>query len=452
MLVRYLLVSLPERLHLGRGATQEFFRALPVYTVDNHADSHLVGVERRLVGPVFFLLDIHGSQQPDILQSVQQIGDQPDRYVVLVRQFDGCVGLLIVLKPKNDTMQQVQGQKIFVPPRHGFQVFLVLKLLVVLNSEAQFGANQNEQTGPLQPHHNDRYSGKRTINDTCASEEHNHVHRQHLQQLEERTHYHGREDCAGEVYLRVRDSHVHPQEHQPCYNELHEPNHRAVPVADLLEQRNRFNRGVDKNAHARGGDHQYGHHEQNCDICGQLAQDRARLLDVPNGVERLLHVAEETIYRPNKDEQSYTDERAALSRLQIAVDHSHDLRHNVRLAEHGLLELLLDNLGKPETFGYGEHHCQDWNDSKHKVVSQCVGCGIQLLGTETSDYQNQGLEHSEAYALDAFAVFQFAGRPPPEVILNEMYYLLPRAHNGLSEVSCLWFVIVCLLPKARVGP
>ena len=41
---------------------------------------------------------------------------------------------------------------------------------------------------------------------------------------------------------------------------------------------------------------------------------------------------EERIYRPKQDQDTDTDEDAALRGLQIALHHRHDGRHHVRLA------------------------------------------------------------------------------------------------------------------------
>ena len=149
MFVFELTESLPECLHLWRSSLQKLFRSLPVNALDNHSDSNLMGVKCRLVGLLLFLLDIYGAQQPDFHQSVQQLDDKAYRQVVVVGKFFSHIWQLVIFKTSNDTIQQVQGDKILVSARHDFQILLVLKLFVVLYGETHLCAYQNQQTSPL---------------------------------------------------------------------------------------------------------------------------------------------------------------------------------------------------------------------------------------------------------------------------------------------------------------
>ena len=130
-----------------------------------------------------------------------------------------------------------------------------------------------------------------------------------------------------------------------------------------------------------------------------MAQDRTRFLDVPDVVESGLHRLEERIDGPKEDDDTDTDEQAALRRFQVALHHRHDRWYQVRLAEERGVQMLLDDVHYAETFGYCHDHGQDGHDGKDERVGEGLGGVVEVLAGETACHEHDRTDNAVTDAL-----------------------------------------------------
>ncbi len=138
-------VLLPEVLHLGGRVAEELLGALRGNAVKHHADGDAVGVERGDVGGVLLVLHIDLADDVRLLKAREQLADETDRQLVLLRQFVRREGHLVLLETAYDDGQEVEHDIVLVAAGHVLKVTLVGKHLIVLDSEAQFRAYDKEQ-------------------------------------------------------------------------------------------------------------------------------------------------------------------------------------------------------------------------------------------------------------------------------------------------------------------
>ena len=234
----------------------------------------------------------------------------------------------------------------------------------------ELGTEQADAPRNLQPQHEKRDGGERTVDGIVGTQLYLIVDVQPFH-----SHEHRSRDDAGQNGVPPLDARVgHQREKQ------HESQHGKEERRDVKEEGHRLAEqlyvgqqgaeGLKEDADAAGDDHHKGKNQEYAEVVDNLSEDGTRALDEPDSVESLLDVRGKGNERIEKEDDADADEDAAFGVLQVGIDEEENRVGDVGVAFEGTSQPRLDDGVEPEAASYGEHDGQHRDSSKHAAVGE----------------------------------------------------------------------------------
>ena len=132
-----------------------------------------------------------------------------------------------------------------------------------------------------------------------------------------------------------------------------------------------------------------GKHEEGRQVIGKRADDRSRIAQLPDMIERLLHIVHQHQHGIEHENQTDTQEDTALGVYQIAVDKADDRLCRLRLRLECVAKPDLDVFVIAETPRNGEDHRDDGDKSQECGISQRRRLGHDTLSRKETDRQTK---------------------------------------------------------------
>ena len=136
--------SMPEFFHLCRYVAEEFFVSASLYVLQQQADCYLIDIHCWLEPNVFLtIICANLIENLHFNQASEQLVDNANRQMVFFCQFLRRVWRNSFLESFDYSMTDVDCKVVFVSSGHSFGVDLIVEMLIVLDSVAQFCSEKN---------------------------------------------------------------------------------------------------------------------------------------------------------------------------------------------------------------------------------------------------------------------------------------------------------------------
>ena len=131
-------------------------------------------------------------------------------------------------------------------------------------------------------------------------------------------------DDAGEPHMRIRHEDVECHEHARHQHVRYQVYQKAHQRAQQQEIRHVVGYRREEDSDTRSDDQNERKEEKHRQVVGEGAENAARLLHLPDFVERVFHAAHQHQHRVEHEEQTDSQEDAALGVDEVAVDEVND--------------------------------------------------------------------------------------------------------------------------------
>ena len=325
---------------------------------------------------------------------VEQVVHDADRYARVELQLQRRVGLAALAEAVADAARYDEAKQRLVAVAEVFGLSLESVVVHVLIGVAQLRTEQAYQPRYLHPEHEQRQSGKRTVDGVVAAHPNLRVDVEELQTLHGYTGEYAGHNGATHLHLCVGHEEVERNEHARHDGVGHELQEELRQRTDNHRVLNLLEDSGEEDAYTRRDNYHYRHKQKHRRVVGDGAEYAARLLHLPDVVERALDVADKHHHGEEHEQQADAEEESALGVYEVGVDEADNYLRHLRLAGERLSEPQFDILVEAEAARYAEHHGEDGHDGEQRRVGEgCRRTRYALCGGEL-DGEQQLLQYA----------------------------------------------------------
>ena len=320
-----------------------------------------------------------------------------------------------------DARKEQDAEGIVVATRHVLRVLREGILIDTLIGITYLCAHKANYPRDVEPNHEHRQGGKRTVDGIVAGEYNLEVDVQVLQKLEERTNDDAGDEHRMPVYMGVwhqfveQDKANAPEQHGGYLDdELHGGGENHV-FAEYARQ------GYHEDGKTAGDDNHQGQDDKDGDVVDDAPIDVARSAHVPNGVECRLDAAGQHDHRVEQHDEAEAEEYATVGVFEVGVDET-EYRVGQFVADGEVVaQLLFDDRTEVKASCHGEDDGQDRHGGQNAAIGQRCGIAGEIVVEKTID--SDGYAAQEPYP-EATAATESFGVDTPNVACEESLYVL----------------------------
>ena len=373
-------------------------------------------------------------QEVDFLQFIKGFVCQPDGNLALFGYLFGCIGLGVLFKALGYERHYQDGDKIAVAPADIARILVEAEVPDILSGVGQFGTEQADGPGYLQPQQKHRKGGKTTIDGIVTGNPQLAADVKELECLVCRTCQNTGYECLFQLDLCIRHKDVQCCKHEPGQHEGDEAHHK---LADGSQQGKVFevlHHRTHEDGKTTGHHQQNGHQQKHREVIRYFAVHAARLFHLPDAVEGDFHIVDQIQDCPQQHNQTHSDEYSTLGLRQIRIHELQDDFRGFRRTAETVDNLAFHQIIESETAGYGKQNGKNRHDGKQRTVSQRRGFVYYPVFGEAVDAKINRLDDI-VYGKGRSRDFIF--RNTPDVVGEEF----PKGSNTL--VHAIISIIHC---------